>query len=139
MVSRRDDMPRENVRVKSVHFNVTNETDNKLLQFIGKKNFSKYVKELIQTDMKKNEQTYVLGFDPSLDYHVYGFDWYPDHVNFFIDNMETPVCTSTSMVPQGSCYLYLNNWVVKKVPANHGDGINTQYVDWVTVQPEDST
>jgi hypothetical protein len=55
MVSRRDDMPRENVRVKSVHFNVTNETDNKLLQFIGKKNFSKYVKELIQTDIKKNE------------------------------------------------------------------------------------
>jgi hypothetical protein len=56
MISRRDDMPRENVRVKSVHFNVTNETDHKLLQFIGKKNFSKYVKELIQEDVKKNGQ-----------------------------------------------------------------------------------
>jgi hypothetical protein len=49
-------MPRPNVRVKSVHFNVTNEEDNKILQSIGKRNFSKYVKDLIQTDMKKNGQ-----------------------------------------------------------------------------------
>lgn len=90
-------------------------------------------------NMKKNEQTYVLGFDPSMDYHMYGFDWCPDHVDFYIDNMETPVCTSTSQVPQGSCYLYLNNWVVKKVPKDYGDGLNTMYVDWVTVKPLEET
>ncbi len=85
-------------------------------------------------NMKKNEQTYVLGFDPSQDYHVYGFDWNPGRVDFYIDDMETPVCNSTSFVPEGSCYLYFNNWVVKAVPANHGDGINAMYVDWVTVK-----
>jgi hypothetical protein len=47
-------VPRANVRVKSVHFNVTNEQDKSMLQAIGKRNFSKYVKELIQEDMKKN-------------------------------------------------------------------------------------
>jgi hypothetical protein len=52
---RGDYMPRPNVRVKSVHFNVTNEDDNKMLQFVGKRNFSKYVKELIREDIKKNE------------------------------------------------------------------------------------
>jgi hypothetical protein len=54
MFSRREPMPRENVRVKSVHFNITNEQDKIMLQAIGKRNFSKYVKELIQEDMKKN-------------------------------------------------------------------------------------
>lgn len=88
--------------------------------------------------MKKNEQTFVLGFDPSQDYHVYGFDWHPDRVDFYIDDMATPVCTSTSMVPQGQCYLYLNNWVVTRVPQEHGDGVNTMYVDWVTVEPQDA-
>jgi hypothetical protein len=54
MFSRRDYMPRENVRVKSVHFNITNQEDAHMLICIGKKNFSKYVKELIMEDIKKN-------------------------------------------------------------------------------------
>jgi hypothetical protein len=49
-------MPRQNARVKSVHFNVTVEDDLKMLQAIGKRNFSKYVKELIKADIKKNGQ-----------------------------------------------------------------------------------
>jgi hypothetical protein len=49
-------MPRPNVRVKSVHFNVTNEEDSKMLQVIGRRNFSKYVKDLILEDIKKNER-----------------------------------------------------------------------------------
>lgn len=86
-------------------------------------------------NMQKNERTFVLSFDPSRDYHLYGFDWHKDRVDFYIDDMDSPVWTSTERVPQGSCYLYLNSWVVKQVPASHGDGVNTQYVDWVTVQP----
>lgn len=86
-------------------------------------------------NMAKNEHTVWLGFDPSKDYHMYGFDWHKDRVDFYIDDMEKPLWTSTSRVPQGSCYLYFNSWVVKNVPGDHGDGINTQYVDWVTVQP----
>jgi hypothetical protein len=49
-------MPRANAKVKSVHFNITVEEDLKILQAIGKRNFSKYVKELIQADIKKNGQ-----------------------------------------------------------------------------------
>jgi hypothetical protein len=87
----------------------------------------------------RNEESIILPFDPSDGYHTYGFDWYPDRVDFFIDDLDVPVWTSTRNVPQGACYLYLNSWVVKKVPASHGDGINTQQVDWVTVQPLDGT
>jgi beta-glucanase (GH16 family) len=90
-------------------------------------------------DMKKKESFFLLSFDPSEDYHLYGFDWHKDRVEFFIDDMETPIWTSTERIPQSPCYLYLNSWVVTNPPANHGDGVNTQYVDWVTVQPEDST
>jgi beta-glucanase (GH16 family) len=88
-------------------------------------------------NMQKNERYFVLPFDPSADYHLYGFDWYKDHVDFFIDDMATPLWTSTDHVPQGSCYLYFNSWVVTNPPASHGDGRNTQHVDWVTVQPLD--
>jgi hypothetical protein len=49
-------MPRQNARVKSVHFNITVEEDLKMLQAIGKRNFSKYVKELIKADINKNGQ-----------------------------------------------------------------------------------
>lgn len=48
-------MPRENVRVKSVHFNITNEDDAKMLKAIEKRNFSKYAKQLILEDIKKKE------------------------------------------------------------------------------------
>jgi hypothetical protein len=48
-------MPRPNARVKSVH--VTNDTDNKMLQAIAKRNFSKYVKDLIQAGHKKERAT----------------------------------------------------------------------------------
>ncbi len=89
-------------------------------------------------DMVKNERNFKLSFDPSEDYHLYGFDWHEDRVDFYIDDMEKPLWTSTDHVPQGSCYLYFNSWVVTKVPAAHGDGENTQYVDWVTVQPLDN-
>jgi hypothetical protein len=46
-------MPRPNAKVKSVHFNITVQEDNEMLQHIGNRNFSKYVKELIKGDMKK--------------------------------------------------------------------------------------
>lgn len=48
-------MSRENVKVKSVHFNIKNEDEKKMLKSIGKKNFSKYVKQLIKEDVRKKE------------------------------------------------------------------------------------
>jgi hypothetical protein len=48
-------LSREHVKVKSVHFNTKREDDKLLLKGIGKKNFSKYVKQLIKEDQKKKE------------------------------------------------------------------------------------
>lgn len=45
---------RENVRVKSVHFNIKN--DQELIKSIGKKNFSRYVKELIKADVERKKE-----------------------------------------------------------------------------------
>lgn len=42
---------------KSVSFNVTNETDVKILKHVEDINFSGYVKRLILADMQKQEQT----------------------------------------------------------------------------------
>lgn len=47
-------MVRDNVRVKSVHFNI--KTDEELLKSIGKKNFSKYVKQLIKEDAERKKE-----------------------------------------------------------------------------------
>jgi parallel beta-helix repeat protein len=83
-------------------------------------------------DGARNYYIYKLPFDPSAAYHVYGYDWYADHVDFYIDGKL--VWTSRSKIPTQPMYLYFNSWVVKDVPADHGNGVNTQYVDWVTVE-----
>jgi post-segregation antitoxin (ccd killing protein) len=49
-------MPRQNARVKSVHFNVTVEDDLKMLNAIGKRNFSRYVKQLIKADLERKKE-----------------------------------------------------------------------------------
>ncbi len=83
-------------------------------------------------DGQRNYYIYKLPFDPAAAYHVYGYDWYKDHVDFYIDGKL--IWTSRSKVPTQQMYLYFNSWVVKDVPADHGNGLNTQYVDWVTVE-----
>jgi hypothetical protein len=45
---------RENVRVKSVHFNI--KTDEELLKTLGRRNFSKYVKQLIKGDIQRKKE-----------------------------------------------------------------------------------
>ena len=82
-----------------------------------------------------DRKTIKLTFDPSAGYHTYGYNWYPDRVEFFIDDMSKPVWTSYGHIPNETMYVYFQNWVVRDVPASHGDGINTEYVDWVTVEP----
>jgi post-segregation antitoxin (ccd killing protein) len=49
-------MTRQNARVKSVHFNVTVEDDLKMLKAIGKRNFSRYVKQLIKADIERKKE-----------------------------------------------------------------------------------
>lgn len=91
--------------------------------------FSTWVKGI------KSRYMYYLPFDPQDGYHTYGYDWYPDRVEFYIDNMDTPVWTSRSNIPDHPMYVYFQNWIPRSVPEQHGDGISTEYVDWVSVAP----
>lgn len=45
---------RENVRVKSVHFNIKN--DEEILKSLGRRNFSRYVKQLIREDIQRKKE-----------------------------------------------------------------------------------
>ncbi|MGZ4161942.1 MAG: hypothetical protein ACXVNF_14260 [Neobacillus sp.] len=49
-------MPRENVKVKSVHFNTNKPDDALMLKSIGRKNFSRYVKKLIKEDISRKAE-----------------------------------------------------------------------------------
>jgi beta-glucanase (GH16 family) len=76
---------------------------------------------------------YTLNFDPCAAYHVYGYNWYPDRVEYVIDDVI--IATICDKVPDEPMYVYFNTWVQKNVPGDHGDGENYEYVDWVTVEP----
>lgn len=76
---------------------------------------------------------YTLPFDPSAAYHVYGYNWYPDRVEYVVD--DKIICTIRDKVPNEPMYVYFNTWVLRSAPAEHGDGENYEYVDWVTVEP----
>ena len=110
--------------------NVHNEIDIELIDNHGK------ATAMLSTwrNYVKTQYLYALPFDPSAGYHTYGFDWYADRVEFYIDDMTTPVWTSCSNIPQDPMYVYFNSWVEKNPPANHGNGVSTEYVDWVTVE-----
>jgi hypothetical protein len=53
-------------------------------------------------------------------------------VDFYLD--DTLIWTSKDRLPCQPMYLYFNSWVMKDPPADHGTGLNKQYVDWVTVE-----
>jgi len=79
----------------------------------------------------KTGKSFRLPFDPGAAYHTYGFNWQRDHVDFFIDDMTRPMWTSYSNIPNEASYLLFSNWVFSSPPP-HGDGINYEYVDWVS-------
>jgi beta-glucanase (GH16 family) len=76
---------------------------------------------------------YILPFDISKNYHVYGYDWYSDHIDYVVDGKV--VWTSTTNIPDQPMCVYFQNWVMRDPPAIHGYGLSTEYVDWVTVEP----
>ncbi|WP_230741706.1 family 16 glycosylhydrolase [Methanooceanicella nereidis] len=81
---------------------------------------------------KKTQKLYDLPFDPGADYHIYGYDWYGDRVEFYIDG--DLIWTSFTDLPQDPMYVYFNNWVGKNVPDGYGNRVNIEYVDWVTIE-----
>jgi hypothetical protein len=77
-----------------------------------------------------------LGFDPSAGYHEYGFNWYPDKIEFFVDAMGVPFYTlaSAPAIPQNPGYITVNCW--SRGDAGWEGGLPTSttsmYVDWVS-------
>jgi len=81
-----------------------------------------------------HEYMYDLGFDASLAYHTYGFDWQPDHITWYVDGK--PVYTAYSNIPSTPGRIMMNTWP--------GTGVNewlapfdgrtplTAYYEWVT-------
>lgn len=43
-------------KVKSISFNDSNPIENEMLKFIGRRNFSSYVKKMIKEDMKRQDK-----------------------------------------------------------------------------------
>jgi beta-glucanase (GH16 family) len=109
---------------------VHNEIDIELFKQNGKTvaMFSNYV------DHVRDTSTYTLPFDPSAAYHVYGYNWYKDRVEYYIDDMTKPVWVSYRYVPQGYMYVQFQDWTLKN-PGSYGSGVNELHVDWVTVEP----
>lgn len=110
--------------------NTHNEIDIELIKDHGK------TEAMLSTwqNYVRTQYLYTLPFDPSASYHTYGFDWYTDRVEFFIDDTSKPVWASYSNIPVDPMYVYFNNWVEKNPPASHGNGVSSEYVDWVTVE-----
>jgi beta-glucanase (GH16 family) len=91
--------------------------------------FSNYVNGI------KDHNDIILSFDPSAAYHVYGYNWYKDRIEYYVDDMSKPVWVSRKNVPQEPMYLYFQDWTMRNVPEDYGDGVNTEHVDWVIVEP----
>lgn len=85
---------------------------------------------------QQNSYVYDPPFDPGAAFHDYAFYWYPDRVEFYVDDMTTPVWTSYQYVPNEPCYLIFNNWILSHPIDTSGfeTTTNAMYVDWVRVE-----
>lgn len=84
-------------------------------------------------DNKNNSYKTDLGFDPSANFHTYGFDWREDRVDFFVDSKK--LWTSTESIPNHAGKLLFNAWTGNP---KFGGGPPSRktwlFVDWVKVR-----
>ena len=82
----------------------------------------------------KHEKMIDLGFDSSLEYHTYGFDWQPNYIAWYIDGKE--VYRAYDNIPQTAGKIMMNAWPGLTVDdwLNAYDGRTplTAYYQWVT-------
>ncbi|MCR4647058.1 MAG: family 16 glycosylhydrolase [Oscillospiraceae bacterium] len=69
-----------------------------------------------------------LGFDASEAFHTYGFDWYSDHITWYVDGKE--VHTMNGEVPQVAGKIMMNTWPGVSDPSNKDN-----VIDWLKVYP----
>lgn len=109
-----------------------NEIDIEFLKKDGNTSvyFSTYVRA------KQNSFVYNLSFDPGQAYHVYGFYWYKDRVEFYVDDMSKPVWISYEYIPDEPCPVLFNNWVFSGSmnTSSFPTETNVMHVDWVKIE-----
>lgn len=63
-----------------------------------------------------HEYVYELGFDASLDFHEYGFDWQADSITWYVDGRS--VYRAEASIPSHSGYIMMNLWNVADTNAD---------------------
>ena len=63
-----------------------------------------------------HEYVYYLGFDASLDFHEYAFDWQPDSITWYVDGR--PVYRATQNIPSHAGNIMMNLWNVADTNAD---------------------
>lgn len=84
--------------------------DNEIdVEILGKENGEHLVHFVVHNDQPTNDHyTVNVGFDPSNDFHEYGFDWNNTGIEFFVDGHQ--VAQSVNNIPSGSGTYILNAW-----------------------------
>ncbi len=85
---------------------------------------------------KPSNFAYTSPVDLSLDYHVYGVEWSPNQIRWFLDGTLIRTFTDTANIPNVQMYVLLNLAVGGDWPGNP-DGTTTfpqeMLIDWVKV------
>ena len=71
-----------------------------------------------------HEFMYDLGFDASEGFHTYGFDWQPDHIDWYVDGQK--VYSANQNIPSTPGKIMMNTWPGVSDP-NNKDNV----IDWL--------
>lgn len=91
------------------------------------------------TDFTKNPgKGYPAGVDLSQDFHVYGVDWQPDYIRWYLDGKLIQEYTDKANIPSKPMYVLLNLAVGGEWPEKYGKLADASFpaemvVDWVKV------
>lgn len=130
--------PIKNNGVVSSFFTYTGPSDNNPwdeidIEFLGK-DTTKVQFNYYTNGVGNNEFIYDLGFDASLEYHKYGFDWQASYITWYVDG--TAVYTATENIPVTPGKIMINAWpgigVDGWLKAYDGNVPLTAKYEWIT-------
>lgn len=80
------------------------------IEFLGK-DTSKMQVNFFKNGVGGNEVLINLGFDASLAYHTYAFEWRENSITWFVDGVQVHAVNGTSAtLPSTPGYIYINLW-----------------------------
>lgn len=77
------------------------------IEFLGK-DTTKVQLNYYTNGQGNHEYVYNLGFDASLDFHEYGFEWLPDSITWYVDGYK--VYRATKDIPSNPQHIMMNLW-----------------------------